>query len=741
MGTLFEYDPSTGAAVAKVEFDSNTGNYPMGDLLFTGGKLVGMTEGGGSMQAGNIFEYDYVNDVITSIVDMNQAYEGAYPSGGITAAPNGMYYCIAERGGFDNMGVIYEIDPVAGTNGVSATFNNTNGGFADPYSSPGANPAEMCLASNGKLYGLTSSGGVNSEGALFEFDPGNNSLTLKESFDAATTGRSPGAGLMQASDGKLYGTTSFGGTNNKGTLFTYDITGNILSAVFQFDQTNGSNPDAILSELSPGRIYGVSRVGGLNNKGVIFIHDIAAGTTLKAADLSIASGSGSGTLFEATNGIFYLMLTKDGANNQGTFSSFDTTTNQLTKLADMPGPANMYNHLAGRLTEINGKLYALRSIAGDDYKGNLFEFNTATNTLTEKLDFACATGYRPMTSTLHQRNTASGSLVWPGDCNSDLVANNLDLLNIGLAYNDAGPIRAGASTSWTGQPATAWTNSFATTVNHKHADTNGDGNVNMNDTTAIGINFNQVHPLRISSPIALTAASTDITLIPSPAAVGPGGNIDFDIYLGFSAPLPDSLYGIAFTLELDPTLVDASQTSLSWSPSVLGTLGTDMIAFSNYNPATGIIEIALTRINHTNVINISGSLGKLHLRAAPGITQLTTLAVTPSTIQGTSAGEVELFFTSVSGNATIDPLLGIPSINNGNSVIVYPNPAQSQFHIKVDTGVPFSLVIHDIKGRKIFEKQELFTETTVLTETWSSGIYLAEIHYGDVIYHSRIAVK
>ena len=33
--------------------------------------------------------------------------------------------------------------------------------------------------------------------------------------------------------------------------------------------------------------------------------------------------------------------------------------------------------------------------------------------------------------------------VWPGDCNYDLVVNNYDYLEIGIAYLDAGPVRAG----------------------------------------------------------------------------------------------------------------------------------------------------------------------------------------------------------------------------------------------------------------------------------------------------------
>ncbi|MEO1451717.1 MAG: hypothetical protein AAFV07_19465, partial [Bacteroidota bacterium] len=83
--------------------------------------------------------------------------------------------------------------------------------------------------------------------------------------------------------------------------------------------------------------------------------------------------------------------------------------------------------------------------------------------------------------------------VWPGDANYDLVANNQDLLAIGVAFGLTGPPRANASLNWTGQPSVDWTDTLPGGINFKHADTDGNGVVNTADTVAINLNYGLTH--------------------------------------------------------------------------------------------------------------------------------------------------------------------------------------------------------------------------------------------------------
>src|ERR1022692_3753285 len=86
----------------------------------------------------------------------------------------------------------------------------------------GAGPqAGLVQATNGDLYGTTYGGGTNSAGTIFKITPGG-TLTTLYSFcppTNCTDGYGPQAGLVQAANGDLYGTTSGGGANKYGKVF------------------------------------------------------------------------------------------------------------------------------------------------------------------------------------------------------------------------------------------------------------------------------------------------------------------------------------------------------------------------------------------------------------------------------------------------------------------------------------------------------------------------------------------
>src|SRR5436190_13334184 len=95
---------------------------------------------------------------------------------------------------------------------------------------------------------------------------------------------------MQASNGKLYGMTNVGGTNNLGVIFSYDITASQYSVVYNFDGANGSNPQRTVTQASNGMLYGTTNSGGLYGQGAAFKFDIATNTYTKIMDFSPATG-------------------------------------------------------------------------------------------------------------------------------------------------------------------------------------------------------------------------------------------------------------------------------------------------------------------------------------------------------------------------------------------------------------------------------------------------------------------
>ena len=119
--------------------------------------------------------------------------------------------------------------------------------------------------------------------------------------------------------------------------------------------------------------------------------------------------------------------------------------------------------------------------------------------------------------------------MWPGDANYDLIANNMDILNIGIAYSDTCYVRPGASLNWVAQPCLDWLSQFITGVNVKHADCDGNGIVNALDTLAVSENYGLIHP-RISSPdssVILTGTNLYFDL-PS-GNLQPGSNVSIPL--------------------------------------------------------------------------------------------------------------------------------------------------------------------------------------------------------------------
>jgi len=133
----------------------------------------------------------------------------------------------------------------------------------------GAIPEGLTLGSDGLFYGPTALGGSFGLGTIFSFNLSGNVLTSLASFDGDNGGL-PFASLTLAPDGLFYGPTALGGNSYNGTIFSFNPSGNVLTSLASFDGDNGSKPSTSLTLGTDGLFYGTTYIGGSSDLGTIF---------------------------------------------------------------------------------------------------------------------------------------------------------------------------------------------------------------------------------------------------------------------------------------------------------------------------------------------------------------------------------------------------------------------------------------------------------------------------------------
>jgi uncharacterized repeat protein (TIGR03803 family) len=312
--------------------------------------------------------------------------DGASPQAGLVQATNGDLYGTTPGGGLYSSGTIFKMTP----RGTLATVYN----FCPLANCPdGSTPlAGMVQATNGYLYGTTQQSGMYGEGTIFKMTPSGSLTTIYSfcSLTGCTDGVNPFAGLIQATNGDLYGTTAGGGSGTpaSGTVFKMTPSGG-LTTIYNFCSqslcTDGSEPLAGLIQATNGDFYGTTLAGGAHGEGTVFkLTPSGTLTTLHSfcSKTNCADGSNpESALVQATNGDFFGTTTFGGAtNNLGTVFEI-TSAGKLTTLYSFCAQTpctDGYSPGAGLIQATDGNLYGTVPSGGDPMSegGTIYEITT-----------------------------------------------------------------------------------------------------------------------------------------------------------------------------------------------------------------------------------------------------------------------------------------------------------------------------------------------------------------------------
>lgn len=317
-GTIFEI--TTGGALTTITyFGGAVGEVPYAGLIqATNGYFYGTTQGGGMNGDGVVF--DITSSGTLTALHSFDGTDGAGPVDGLIQATNGNFYGTTEFNGASGYGTVFSM--TAG--GTVTTLHNFTGGTdgAHPY-------AGVVQGSDSNFYGTTLDGGAYGYGVVFKMTPSGTVTTLYSFNYHDVNGGNPYGGLVQGSNGAFYGTASGFGANNAGTVFK--ITGGgTLTLLYTFCSqagcTDGDLPYVGLIQGSDGNLYGSTEFGG-NAGGFGTIFEITASGTLTTLHSFNGSTDGSypeGALAQDTNGIFYGNTVGGGSGRTGTVFSLST---------------------------------------------------------------------------------------------------------------------------------------------------------------------------------------------------------------------------------------------------------------------------------------------------------------------------------------------------------------------------------------------------------------------------------
>lgn len=313
--------------------------------------------------------------------------DGYSPQTGLTQGTDGNFYGTAQLGGTKNGGTVFKITPEGK---VTALYKFCSLAKCADGSGP---YGPLVQIADGDFYGTTYQGGTHSAGTVFKLTPEGKLTTLHAfcSLASCKDGESPTHGLLLGTDGNFYGTTDEGGTHSGGTVFRITPTGTLTTIHNFCAKTNcadGSYPYAGVVQGSNGNLYGTTTFGGSHGVGSVFTMTLQGGEFTILYNFCIKTACADGQepyagLVEGTDGNFYGATVEGGKglkgaaeplfspeNESGTYGTIFKITPKgvLTTVYDFCSKSECADGsfpYAELVQGTNGKFYGTTSVGGN----------------------------------------------------------------------------------------------------------------------------------------------------------------------------------------------------------------------------------------------------------------------------------------------------------------------------------------------------------------------------------------
>jgi uncharacterized repeat protein (TIGR03803 family) len=398
---------SAQTLTSLMSFDKTDGYEPSSLVQGSDGNLYGVTYYGGVSSncpngngygCGTIFRVTPAGALTVLYAFCSQANcaDGSEPLGSLVQGANGSFYGVTQSGGVssgqcgEGCGTVFEITPTGKLTSLHSFCSQTN--CADGLEPLGG----IAMAGDGAFYGTTGYGGANRSGTVFAITPGGK-LTTLHSFCAQTNcpdGSLPTAALVQATDGKLYGSTDFGGTYNRGTIFSITTAGK-FATLHIFNKGINPMPEELI-QSADGNLYGTTASGGLYRQGTVFRMTPSGTLTYLhsfCAQIGCTDGYDPQGLVQGNEGNFYGTSNGGSASYGGTVFEI-TPTGSFNILYDFCAQTGCPDGAGprGLMQATNGNFYGVTSLGGVDNDGTVFVLSTGLGPFVEAIPKFSSTG-------------------------------------------------------------------------------------------------------------------------------------------------------------------------------------------------------------------------------------------------------------------------------------------------------------------------------------------------------------
>jgi len=305
--------------------------------------------------------------------------------------------------------------------------------------------------------------------------------------------------------------------------------------------------------------------------------------------------------------------------------------------------------------------------------------------------------------------TLCEAVVWPGDLNNDGIANEADILQIGLHFNETGPSRTSATFQWRPEPASMWND-----IQSVYVDATGDGNIKINDMPPVGFNYGKTHTV-LNKPMVLSKVQGDNYLY------GELQQLTDTTALVVVMAQAENLFGIAFKMHYQLSEVEVHNVTLGeYFPNA-------SVFFHYNNPSDGYLAIGISLLQGELGVTATSSLTLVEVQVTGQVSSIEFTDI----VGVDPAGNALTFIPGILGVEDVPHTVATYSLQQN-----YPNPFNPSTTIQysLPTAEHVSLKIYNLLGQEVITLVDELQDAGYKQTTWNgkdtygnqnvSGVYI-----------------